>query len=311
MTTVTPTASTTVTAKRVAAGTRAPRRSSVHRRSTPLTIAMLAVLAYFLLPLFWLLIASTKSTQDLFNSFGLWFSHAPRLLSNIEATFTQDDGVFGRWLLNTVLYAGVSALGAALLAAAAGYGFAKYRFRGHGAAFNLVLGAIMIPTTALAIPTYLLFAKAGLVNTPWAVILPSLISPFGLYLMRIYAEDAVPDSLIEAARMDGAGELRIFTTIALRLLAPGLVTVVLFTLVATWNNYFLPLIMLNDPNLYPITVGLASWSDRAQNGGAGASSDMLALVVTGSLISIVPLVAAFLLLQRYWQSGLATGGVKQ
>ncbi|MER5826796.1 carbohydrate ABC transporter permease [Streptomyces mirabilis] len=311
MTTVTPPAATTSTANRLPAETRSPRRSSMHRRSTPLTIAMLAALAYFLLPLFWLLIASTKSTQDLFNSFGLWFSHAPQLLSNIKATFTQDDGVFGRWLLNTVLYAGASALGAALLAAAAGYGFAKYRFRGHGAAFNLVLGAIMIPTTALAIPTYLLFAKAGLVNTPWAVILPSLISPFGLYLMRIYAEDAVPDSLVEAARMDGAGELRIFLTIGLRLLAPGLVTVILFTLVATWNNYFLPLIMLNDPDLYPITVGLSRWADQAQNGGAGASSDMLALVVTGSLISIVPLVLAFLMLQRYWQSGLATGGVKQ
>lgn len=311
MTTVTPTASTTPAEKRVDADPRPSRRSSTRRRSTPLTIAMLAVLAYFLLPLFWLLIASTKSTQDLFNSFGLWFSHAPQLLSNIRATFTQDDGVFGRWLLNTVLYAGSSALAAALLAAAAGYGFAKYRFRGHGAAFNLVLGAIMIPTTALAIPTYLLFAKAGLVNTPWAVILPSLISPFGLYLMRIYAEDAVPDSLIEAARMDGAGEFRIFCTIGLRLLAPGLVTVILFTLVATWNNYFLPLIMLNDPNLYPITVGLSSWAAQAQNGGAGASSDMLALVVTGSLISIIPLVLAFLLLQRYWQSGLATGGVKQ
>jgi multiple sugar transport system permease protein len=314
MTTVTPNASTAAApskAKRLPAEARSRRRSPAGRRSTPLTIAMLAVLAYFLLPLFWLLVASTKSTQDLFNSFGLWFSDAPQLLSNIKATFTQDDGVFGRWMLNTVMYAGVSAVGAALLAAAAGYGFAKYRFRGHGAAFNLVLGAIMIPTTALAIPTYLLFAKAGLVNTPWAVILPSLISPFGLYLMRIYAEDAVPDSLIEAARMDGAGEFRIFVTIALRLLAPGLVTVVLFTLVATWNNYFLPLIMLNDPNLYPITVGLSRWADQAQNGGAGASSDMLALVVTSSLISIVPLVLAFLMLQRYWQSGLATGGVKQ
>ncbi|WP_406490187.1 carbohydrate ABC transporter permease [Streptomyces phaeochromogenes] len=313
MTTVTPNASTATTsaAKRLPAEARSRRRSPARRRSTPLTIAMLAALAYFLLPLLWLLVASTKSTQDLFNSFGLWFSDAPQLLANIKATFTQYDGVFGRWLLNTVLYAGVSAIGAAVLAAAAGYGFAKYRFRGHGAAFNLVLGAIMIPTTALAIPTYLLFAKAGLVNTPWAVILPSLISPFGLYLMRIYAEDAVPDSLIEAARMDGAGELRIFCTIALRLLAPGLVTVVLFTLVATWNNYFLPLIMLNDPNLYPITVGLSRWADQAQNGGAGASSDLLALVVTGSLISIVPLVLAFLMLQRYWQSGLATGGVKQ
>ncbi|MFF4256953.1 carbohydrate ABC transporter permease [Streptomyces sp. NPDC001663] len=288
-----------------------PARKRRAGRSTPLTIAMLAALAYFLLPLFWLLIASTKSTQDLFNSFGLWFSHTPQLLTNVKDTFTQDDGVFVRWLLNTALYAGVSAVGAALLAAAGGYGFAKFRFRGDRFAFNLVLGAVMVPATALAIPTYLLFAKAGLVNTPWAVILPSLVNPFGLYLMRIYAADAVPDSLLEAARIDGAGEARIFFRIALRLLAPGLVTVLLFTLVATWNNYFLPLIMLNDTDLYPITVGLSSWAAQAQNGGGGASTDMFALVVTGSLISIVPLVVAFLVLQRYWQSGLAAGGVKQ
>jgi multiple sugar transport system permease protein len=300
-----------VTAKAAAPVSAVHAKQRPARRSTPLTIAMLAALAYFLLPLFWLLIASTKSTQDLFTSFGLWFSDAPQLLANLKATFTQDDGVFLHWLLNTVLYAAVSAVGAALLAAAGGYGFAKFRFRGDRAAFNLVLGAVMVPTTALAIPTYLVFAQAGLVNTPWAVILPSLVNPFGLYLMRIYAEDAVPDSLLEAARIDGAGEARIFFRIALRLLAPGLVTVLLFTLVATWNNYFLPLIMLNDPDLYPVTVGLASWAAQAQNGGAGASSDMLALVVTGSLISIVPLVVAFLMLQRYWQSGLATGGVKQ
>jgi len=291
---------------------RARRRSPTRRRhSTPLTIAMLAALAYFLLPLFWLVVASTKSTQDLFTTFGLWFSRTPQLLANIGSTFAHDDGIFAHWLLNTVVYAVVSAFGAALLAAAGGYGFAKFRFRGDRAAFNLVLGAIMVPTTALAIPTYLLFAKVELVNTPWAVILPSLVSPFGLYLMRIYAQDAVPDSILEAARIDGAGEAKIFFQIAMRLLAPGLVTVVLFTLVTTWNNYFLPLIMLNDPNLYPITVGLASWASQAVGGGAGANSNMLALVVTGSMLSVIPLVVAFLLLQRYWQSGLTTGGVKQ
>nr|WP_134007776.1 carbohydrate ABC transporter permease [Streptomyces sp. 846.5] len=291
--------------------TRPRRRSRTRRRSTPLTIAMLAALAYFLLPLFWLAVASTKSSQDLFNTFGLWFSHAPQLWTNISQTLTHDNGVFVDWLLNTLMYAVASSLGAALLAAAAGYGFAKFRFRGHGAAFNLVLGAVMVPATALAIPTYLLFAQVGLVNTPWAIILPSLVNPFGLYLMRIYAEEAVPDSLIEAARIDGAGELRIFVQIGLRLLAPGLVTVILFTLVATWNNYFLPLIMLNDPRLYPVTVGLSSWAAQAQNGGSGASSDMLSLVVTGSMLSVIPLVIAFLMLQRYWQSGLSAGSVKQ
>ena len=280
------------------------------RRSNVLLLGMVAVLLYFLFPLFWLVVASTKTTADLFSTFGLWFSDNLSLLSNIRDTFTYDGGVYARWMANTLVYSVVSAGGAALLCAMGGYGFAKYRFRGNGALFGLVLGSIMVPTTALAIPTYLLFSKVGLVNTPWALILPSLVSPFGLYLMRIYAQDAIADSILEAARIDGAGEFRIFFRVALRSLAPGIVTVLLFTLVATWNNYFLPLIMFNDPKLYPVTVGLASWSSQA-TGGSGGTAELLALVVTGSLLSVIPLVAAFLLLQRYWQSGLSAGGVKE
>jgi multiple sugar transport system permease protein len=286
------------------------RRSLAHRRSNVLTLGMLAVLIYFLLPLFWLLVASTKTTGDLFSTFGLWLGKDVSLLTNIQQTFTYNDGVYGRWMLNTLFYSVVSAGGAAFLAAFGGYGFAKYRFRGNGSLFALVLGSIMVPTTALAIPTYLLFSKIGLVNTPWAIILPSLVSPFGLYLMRIYAQDAIPDTLIEAGRIDGAGELRIFFQVALRSLAPGIVTVLLFTLVATWNNYFLPLIMLNNPNLYPVTVGLASWSSQSVGGG-GSTGQLLALVVTGAMLSVIPLIAAFLLLQRYWQSGLSAGSVKE
>src|SRR5690606_22812770 len=129
------------------------------------------------------------------------------------------------------------------------------------------LGAVMVPTTALAIPTYLLFSQIGLADTPWAIILPSLINPFGLFLMTVYVQSAVPDSLLEAGRIDGAGEFRIFFRVTLRLLAPGFATVLLFTLVNTWNNYFLPLIMLNDPDLYPITVGLARWQGQAAAAG--------------------------------------------
>jgi multiple sugar transport system permease protein len=280
------------------------------RRSNVLTLAMLALLVYFLIPLFWLVVAATKTTSDLFSTFGLWFAPDFSLFTNIAEAFTHDGGVFTRWLLNTAAYSVVSAGGAALLCALGGYGFAKYRFRGNDALFGIVLGSIMVPTTALAIPTYLLFSKIGLANTAWAIILPSLVSPFGLYLMRTYAQDAVPDSILEAARIDGAGEFRIFFQVVLRSLAPGVVTVLLFTLVATWNNYFLPLIMLNDPGLYPITVGLSAWSSQAV-GGSGSNAELLALVVTGSLISIVPLVAAFLMLQRYWQSGLTGGGVKE
>jgi multiple sugar transport system permease protein len=287
-----------------------PHRRLADRRSNLLTLGMLALLIYFLLPLFWLFVASTKTTADLFSSFGLWFSGDVSLLSNIRKTLTYDGGVYTRWMVNTLFYSVVSAGGAAFLAALGGYGFAKYRFRANNALFGLVLGSIMVPTTALAIPTYLLFSKVGMVNTPWAIILPSLVSPFGLYLMRIYAQDAIPDSLIEAGRIDGAGEFRIFFQVALRTLAPGIVTVLLFTLVATWNNYFLPLIMLNNPDLYPVTVGLASWASQSVGGG-GSTGELLALVVTGSMLSVVPLIAAFLLLQRYWQSGLSAGGIKE
>ncbi|MGK9148042.1 carbohydrate ABC transporter permease [Plantibacter flavus] len=297
--------------ERVGGTRRAVRRPVVERdkrRSPILTIILWISLAYFLLPLVWLVISSTKTNADLFSTFGLWFGRTFELFTNIGQLFTFQDGIFLRWMGNTIFYAVTSAVGAALLATMCGYALAKYTFRGRSVIFGLILGAVMVPLTALAIPTYLLFSAANLVDTPWAVILPSLVSPFGVYLMRVYAADAVDDSLIEAARIDGAGELRIFATIAMRLLAPGLVTVLLFALVSTWNNYFLPLIMLNDPSLFPSTVGLAQWQ-QAATGGGGAQV-LFSTVLTGSFVSIIPLVVAFLFLQRFWQSGLSAGGVK-
>jgi multiple sugar transport system permease protein len=284
------------------------RRPVGGHRSNVLTIALLACAAYFLLPLAWLVIASTKSNSDLFSTFGLWFAHF-NLVGNLRDVFTFQGGIYISWLRNTIFYAVASGVGAAALATAAGYAFAKLHFPGGNALFAIVLGAIMVPLTALAIPTYLLFSKVGLTDTPWAIILPSLVSPFGVYLMRVYAADAIPDSLLESARIDGASEARIFFSVALRLLAPGFVTVLLFALVATWNNYFLPLIMLNSPQYFPLTVGLAQWQSTSAAGSG--SQALFSMVITGSLVSIIPLVVAFLFLQRYWQSGLATGGVKQ
>jgi multiple sugar transport system permease protein len=279
------------------------------KRSVVLTAMLLGLLAYFFLPLAWLLINSTKSTTGLFESFGLWFASDFHLFENIRDTLTYDDGIYGRWFLNTVLYAVVGAGGAALLAALGGYGVAKFDFPGRRLLLAGVLGAVMVPVTALAIPTYLLLSRVQLVDTPFAVIIPSLASPFGLYLMWIYTATAVPDELLEAARIDGAGELRIFWSVAMRLLAPGFVTVLLFQLVHVWNNYFLPLIVLNDPAWFPLTVGLQQWNGQAyQVGGAQA---VFTIVITGSLLAIIPLVVVFLVLQRYWQSGLAMGGVKQ
>ncbi|GAB2460504.1 multiple sugar transport system permease protein [Conyzicola lurida] len=278
------------------------------RRSILLTVLLWLCVLYFVLPIWWLLVSSTKDNSTLFSTFGLWFGGDFSLFENLQTLFTVRDGIFVRWLVNTLVYSVSAALGATVLATMAGYAFAKYDFPGKKALFSATLGAVMIPLTALALPTYLLFSQAGLTDTPWAVIIPSLVSPFGVYLMRVYAADAIDDSLLEAARVDGAGEFRIFRQVGLRLLGPGLVTVFLFSLVATWNNYFLPLIMLNSSDLYPITVGLAQLQAAASAGGG--SQALFSTVITGSFVSILPLVIAFLFLQRYWQSGLASGGVK-
>jgi multiple sugar transport system permease protein len=288
---------------------RARRRD---RRSSPaLNIVMALMLIYTLLPLVWLLLSSTKNSNDLFTTFGLAPGHGFHLWTNIRAVFSADGDIFWRWIGNTVLYVVVGAGGAAVIATAAGYGLAKYAFKGRKVLFAIVLGAISVPAAALAVPTYLLWAKVGLINNPWGVIIPALFSPFGLYLMIVYTIGAVPDSLLEAARIDGAGEFRIFRTVALRLLAPGFVTVLLFAVVQTWNNYFLPYIVLNDPKWFPLTVGLAQWNQQATGINGNGGTGFYPLVITGSLLAIIPLIACFLFLQRYWQSGLAAGSVKQ
>jgi multiple sugar transport system permease protein len=286
------------------------RYNSITRpRKSPLLTALTGiVLIYSLIPLVWLLINATKTQGDLYAFRGFKFAPAFALWSNISDTLGYNNGVFVRWFINTLLYVVVGAGGATALAVIGGYGLAKFNFAGKRAVFAIVLGAIAVPGTALAVPTFLMFSQLGITNTPWAVIIPSLISPFGLYLMWTFASEAIPNELLEAARIDGASEWRTFRTVALPLLGPGIVTVLLFTMVATWNNYFLPLIMLKDPDWYPLTVGLNAWNAQASTAGGEA---VFNLVITGSVLTILPLVIAFLLLQRYWQSGLSAGSVKE
>ncbi|MEV8360367.1 carbohydrate ABC transporter permease [Microbacterium sp. NPDC076895] len=278
------------------------------KRNLLLTILTGLILIYSLVPLVWLFINASKTQADLFTSFGLWFSGDFALFSNIADTLSYDDGIFGRWFLNTVLYVVLGAGGATFLSLLGGYALAKFNFPGKKAVAAVVIGAVAVPGTALAVPTFLMFSEMGLTNTPWSVIIPSLISPFGLYLMWTFASESIPTELLESARMDGAGEFRTFFQICLPLLGPGIVTVLLFDMVATWNNYFLPLIMLKDPAWYPLTLGLNAWNAQAATAGGDA---IFNLVITGALLTILPLIAAFLLLQRYWQSGLSAGAVKE
>jgi multiple sugar transport system permease protein len=271
-------------------------------------LLMAAGMLYFLVPLLWIAIAATKSQPDLLSSPALWFADDLSLFDNLAALFREDGGVYGYWLLNTALYSGASAAGATVLAALAGYGLARFSFWGKRFFETALLGMIMVPATALVLPTYLILSNIGIVNTAWAVILPSLLHPFGTYLVRVYIVESVPMELIDAARIDRAGELRIFLQVVVPMIRPALVTVFLFTLVSTWNNYFLPLVMLSDAELFPLTVGLTTWFNTAQQ--EAGTRVLFNLVVTGSLLAIVPLVVAFVLLQRFWRSGAGAGALR-
>jgi multiple sugar transport system permease protein len=266
-------------------------------------IFLIVITLYSLTPLYWLAIAATKNNTDLFSSFGLWFADF-NLVANLEDLFSRENGVYLHWIANTVLYAGVGGAVGTLISVAAGYALAKYQFAGRGVLTALILGAVLVPQTTIALPLYLLMSKVNLTNTYWAVLLPSLLFPIGVYLARVYASAAVPNELIDAARVDGAGELRIFARVALPLLVPGMVTIFLFQFVAIWNNFFLPFVVLSDPNLFPVNVGLATW-----NFDPAAHELLFNLIVTGSFLAVLPLIALFLFLQRYWRAGLAFGGI--
>lgn len=281
-------------------------QESVASRAAAMTV-MGVFTFYFLAPIWWLVVSSTK-TLDNFNSTpSLWFSSTSLddVAANLGTLFTYADGLFPRWMLNSVVYATVAGGIGTLLAAMCGYALAKYRFAGREAIFNTVIGGVLVPATALALPLFLMFSRVNLTNTFWAVFLPSIVSPFGVYLGRIFAASAVPDEIIEAARIDGAGEVRTFFSVSIRLMTPALVTIFLFQFVGIWNNFFLPLIMLRNNDLYPVTLGLYTWNSQVSQ-----FPEMRTLAITGSLVSIVPLLIAFLILQRYWRNGLGAGGIK-
>ncbi|ABM07537.1 carbohydrate ABC transporter permease [Paenarthrobacter aurescens] len=258
---------------------------------------------YCLFPVIWVVAAASKDGTELFSTFTL--APSTHLWDNIVELTEYRDGLFWRWMLNTALYAGVGAIVSTWVSALSGYVLAKFDFPGKSGVFKVLLMGVLVPGVILAIPQYLMLAQAGLTNTYWSVLLPQIISPYGIYLARIYAAASVPGDVIEAARTEGAREMYIFNRIAAPMMLPGLVTIFLFQFVAIWNNFMLPYIMLGDDQLFPVTVGL----NGLLNQGASAPA-LYTLVLAGALLSIVPLVIMFLLLQRYWKVDLAAGAVK-
>ncbi|WP_210508528.1 carbohydrate ABC transporter permease [Naasia sp. SYSU D00057] len=271
---------------------------------TVVTVVMVIAAAYFLIPVLWLVIASTKSTGQLFSTPGFALADF-RLFENLAALSTYDGGIFWRWGLNTIIYSVIGSAFTTLVCAATGYALAVYRFRGRQTLLAVILASMLIPGTVIAQPTYVLLVSLGLNNTYWGMLLPALVYPFGVLLCYIYAQSSVPMELVEAARLDGAGEFRIFASLGMRLMANGLVTVLLFAFLGSWNSYILPLLVLTDQELMPLTVGLTGWSQSSIS-----IPGLQILTVVGSLVSVIPIAIVFVSLQRFWQSGLTAGGIR-
>ena len=276
---------------------------AVRRRRRPLrvvrvsltTALLVLVAAYVLLPIVWILLATTKDGQQLVQLPAFAVPGRIMLGPNLREVLTAGGGIFVRWLVNSFGYGLLIAVGSTYLAALAGYALAKLDFFGRRALAGLVVASLMVPSTVLVIPIFILESRVHLTNTYPGVILPLLLSAFAVWFMMVYANEALPGELIEAAQVDGAGQWRIFHRVALPLLRPGLATLLLISFVTTWNNYFLPLVLLENQRLFPVTVALIT----VMGGGTAQ--------IMGTAISILPTLILFPFLQRAVSRGLSLG----
>ena len=276
--------------------------------STVILVVMILLAAYFLLPLLWLLVSTTKTTDVLFNSPMLLPSKPGNFVTNLKQLTSTNGGMYWRWYLNSIGYSTVTATLATFISALAGYALTKYEFRFRKTAWFLVLIALLLPGATLTIPVFLLLKSFGLMNTYFAVILPMLASPFGVYFMNVYIGQSMPNELIDSGRMDGASDYQIFGRIALPIIRPGFVTLFLITFIFSWNNFFLPLLVLSSAKLFPVTLGLDVWVSTLTSPSTGVPPYPMILI--GSLLSVLPMSVLFPFLRKYIAAGIATGGVK-
>lgn len=269
------------------------------RLGSVLLHALLGVLVVVTLaPLWWMLVVSLSTAGEA-------SPFAPRLLpagvtfEHYLALFTRLD--LARYVLNSAFLAGTVTLIALAINSAAGYAFAKLRFAGRDRIFRTLLAVLVVPAQVAMLPLFLMLRELGFINTYWGVIIPGAASVFGIYLMRQFAL-TIPDSLLDAARIDGASEFRVYWFVVLRLCRPILITLGIFTFMGTWNDFMWPLIVLTDRDLYTLPVALANL--------LGEHGQDTELMMAGAVLTVLPVMVMFLVLQRYYIEGLMAGGVK-
>jgi len=262
-------------------------------------IAILLAL-FFLLPFYWLVQSTTKDVGQLME--GTFAPVIPgHFIDNLIGVFAYRDGVFGHWLANSFLYSFVGSVAGTFFSAMAGFAFRRYRFFGRKLLFILILGFALVPGFATTLPLFMEFKVFHFLNTGWAIIVPSVLNIFGVYLMVVYWNQ-VPEELFDAAMIDGAREPSIFLRIGLPTILPGATTVLLISFVAIWNNYFLALIMLNRDRAFPLILGITTIS-------SASGWPVYNLTITGAFLTALPLLILFLTLQRFLAPQL-TGSIK-
>ncbi|MFC9558776.1 carbohydrate ABC transporter permease [Agromyces sp. NPDC056965] len=268
-------------------------------RSLVLTTVIAAGSVVMILPFYWLIIATTYPSREIFASPPNLLP-GPAFLDNLSGLLTET--LFGRAIGNSVLVASVYTVLGLVVCTAAGYAFAKFEFRGRGVLFGAVLVTLALPSQVTLVPLFQIMVTLGWLDTYQALILPSLAMPFGIFLMR-QTMLAVPDELLQAARVDGAGEFRVFSRIVLPTVRPAIAALAIFLFLGQWNEFVYPLVVLRTPESFTIPVSLASLQ--------GIGTTDYGQLMTGTLLSVLPILVLFLFLQRHFVAGILAGAVKQ
>lgn len=295
----------------------------VRRRTSPtpgqwlgrafVVVLLVGFAAFFLLPIIWLLLAPTKSNSQLLLDGPFAFGSFEQLAANWNELFAFGSGVFAVWLGNSTLYSFAALALTLLISIPAGYALALTEFRGRRVLLVTTLIVMLIPNTALVLPIFLELSAVRLIGNPLAVILPFSFFPFGVYLTYIYFSTAVSRDLLNAARIDGAGELRVFTNVAMPLATPVIALVGFFSFVGNWNNYFLPFLVVGGQKV-PVQVGLANLLSNVPAFNPTTSSSIvieLPTLALATLLSVAPILLIFLFAQRFLVEGMTAGGTKE
>jgi len=269
--------------------------------ATPLLYVLLTVLAAVtLIPFVWVMFGAFKSQAEIMAAPGAWLPKSFGNFDNFIELFEHRQ--FGTFMRNSLIVSGFTVVANVLFSSMAGYALAKLPFKGRRLVFACVLMAMMIPYVALFVPQFFVIVQMGLVNTLTAVVLPIAVMPIAVFIMRQFA-DSIPDDLLEAARLDGAGEFRIFFGIFLPLLGPAVATVAIITFLNSWNYFLWPLIVAQSEETYTLPVGLSIASQAAKSTDYG-------LLLAGAVVVLLPVLLLFIFLQKYFVRGIAVTGLK-